>query len=223
MTQITSQPEASQKKTQTPFPASNPLIVALIGPPGSGKTALIEAAVQHLAHKLRVAVITINPAAHRDAERISHYCTQVEAIDSANPDASAISAALAKLHLDQIDLLLIESMGGLGGPPDLGQDHTVCVLSMSGGDDKAAEYSKLLAKSSAVILSKAELKQHVLFDRNIFRSDLKSINPKAELFEISAFGNTGMDLWIKWLLGRYEEKHPTPFTPEYVQPEWFLG
>jgi hydrogenase nickel incorporation protein HypB len=219
MTQIIPSPVNSKTEPKS----TNALIVALVGPPGSGKTALIEATARQLRGKLRLAVITVNPAAQRDAERIAHCCDYVQGVHSAVPSVAAILPALAKLPMDQIDLLFIESMGGLSGPPEFHQDLTVSVLSISGGDDKAVEYSDLLAKSSAVILSKAELRQHVLFDRNIFRSDLKSINSKAELFEISAFENMGMDQWIKWLLARYEEKHPTPFSAEYAQPDWFLG
>src|SRR5438270_5965861 len=131
------------------------LAVALVGPPGAGKTAVIEATARQLRGRARVAVIVANPAAERDADRVSRYCDHVEAIKTHVPDAPSILAALGKLHLSAIDLLILESAGGITGVPRLGQDQTIAVLSVSGGDDKAAEYEKLVAGSSAVLLSKA--------------------------------------------------------------------
>jgi Ni2+-binding GTPase involved in maturation of urease and hydrogenase len=58
------------------------LAVALVGPPGAGKTALIEATARQLRGKARVAVVAMNPAAERDADRVSRYCEQAEAVGS---------------------------------------------------------------------------------------------------------------------------------------------
>lgn len=77
----------------------NGFAVALVGPPGAGKTALREATARQLCGKGRVAVITINPAAVRDADRLSRYCEHVQAITTAVPDASAIRQALQRLDL----------------------------------------------------------------------------------------------------------------------------
>lgn len=185
------------------------LAVALVGPPGAGKTALLEATARQLRDKARVAVITMNPAAERDADRVSRYCDDVEAIQTASPDAHALRPALQRLNLDQIDILFIESVGGIYGAPLFGQDATVAVLAISGGDDKAAEYAALLAESQILILSKAELQRHVTFDRGAFRADVRKINPLAELIEISAFENSGLSRWLAWLDRRRQEKDPT--------------
>ena len=201
------------------------LTVALVGPPGAGKTALIEATARQLRDKAQVAVITINPAAERDADRVSRYCEQVEAVDTAAPDAKALQPALQRLDLENTDILFIESLGGIGGAPDFGQDLTVTVLAVSGGDDNAAEYAKLLTESQALILSKAELQRHVMFDRGAFRADVRRINPLAELMEVSAFENTGLGRWLAWLDRRRQDKDPT-YRPPVKPPapaECFFG
>lgn len=203
----------------------NVLAVALVGPPGAGKTALLEATARHLRGKARIAVITVNPAAERDADRLSRYCDDVQPISTAAPDARAMRPALQKLNLAHTDILFIESLGGIAGVPDFGQDATVAVLAVSGGDDKAAEYASLLSGSHALILSKAELQRHVMFDRGAFRADVRRINPLAEFFEISAFENTGLNRWLAWLDRRRQEKDPD-YHPAALEPppaEWFFG
>lgn len=203
----------------------NVLAVALVGPPGAGKTALLEATARQLRGKARVAVITVNPAAERDADRVSRYCEQVEAVKTSAPDARSVRRALQRLNIEGTDILLIESLGGISGAPDFGQDATVTVLAVSGGDDKAAEYASLLTASQALVLSKAELQRHVMFDRGAFRTDARRINPLAELIEVSAFENTGLNRWLAWLDRLRQQKNPAyrPSGLRAPQPEWFFG
>jgi len=188
------------------------LAVALVGPPGAGKTAVIEATARHLKGRAKVAIIVANPAAERDADRVSRYCSHVEGIKTHVPDAPAILAALHKFDLAHIDILIFESAGGITGVPKLGQDQTVTVLSVSGGDDKAAEYDKLVAGSSVVLLSKADLQRHVLFDKGAFRADVRKINPDALFMELSAFESSGLPRWIAWLDAKRFEKKPPKVT-----------
>jgi len=201
------------------------LVVALVGPPGAGKTAIIEATARQLRDRARVAAIVVNPAAARDADRISRYCRQVQAVNTAAPHADAIWPALHQIDLAQTDILFIETVGGTSGAPDLGQDVTVTVLGVTGGDDKAAEYARLLTESQLLILSKAELQRHVIFDRGAFRADVRRINPLTELIEVSAFENTGLAGWLAWLDRRRNEKDPGYLPPTSPPPpaEWYFG
>ncbi len=201
------------------------LAVALIGPPGAGKTALIEATARQLRGKTRVGVIAVNPAAERDARRVLQYCDHTEAVRTGTPSAHALHRALLRLGLKNIDILFIESVGGIAGAPIFGQDLTVTVLGVSGGDDKAAEYANLLTQSQLLILSKAELQRHVRFDLGVFRADARRINPQAELLEISAFEATGLPRWLNWIDRRWKESYPQRRRPKVSQalPEFFFG
>ncbi len=203
----------------------NMLAVALVGPPGAGKTALLEATARQLRGKARVGVITVSPAAERDADRVSRYCDHVKAIKTAAPDAQAVRPALQQLNLESTDILFIESLGGIHGAPDFGQDATVTVLAVSGGDDKAAEYAALLTASQVLILSKAELQRHVIFNRGAFRADVHGINPLAELIEVSAFENSGLSRWLAWLDRQRQNKNPIyqPTVPRTAPAESFFG
>lgn len=201
------------------------LAVALVGPPGAGKTALIEATARQLRGKARLAVVAVNPAADRDADRVSRYCDQVQAVKTAVPDAAALGAALRHINLHRVDILFIESMGGIAGRPDFGQDRTVTVLGVTGGDDKAAEYGKLLAESPVLLLTQADLRRQVNFDLGAFRADVRRINPQTQLIEVSAFENTGLPRWLAWLDQQRQEKSPArhPAVPLRDAPELYVG
>ena len=173
--------------------------IRITGHPGSGKTSLIEATLRHLPAPMRVGVIVINPASIRDAQRLRELCGYVGRLDVAVPTGAGVGRVFAEIDLQKLDLLLIETAGGLAPLHDLGQDAIVSVFAVSGGDDKAAEYRQVLAASSAVILTKKDLLPLVKFDSRVFRNDLESINPAAEIFEISAQTGIGIPAWVAWL------------------------
>lgn len=173
--------------------------IRITGHPGSGKTSLIEATLKHLPAPMRVGVIIVNPASIRDAERLRKLCGYVGRLDVAVPTGAGVGRVFAEIDLAKLDLLLIETAGGLAPLHDLGQDATVAVFAVSGGDDKAAEYRQVLAASSALILTKKDLLPLVKFDSKVFRNDVNSINPAAEVFEISAQTGIGIPAWVAWL------------------------
>ncbi|HUO09437.1 MAG TPA: GTP-binding protein [Phycisphaerae bacterium] len=196
------------------------LAVGLVGPAGAGKTSLVEATARQLRGKARLGVITVNPAAERDADRVSRYCDQVEAVCARSADIDTIRSVLPRFKLDDLDLLLMDAIAPLDGVPFFGQDITVAVLSVAAGDDKAPLYSDLLAHSDMLILNKADLQRHVMFDRGAFWADVRHINPDLDLIEVSTYENRGLDRWITWLERRRQDKinnyHPTANRDDHV-------
>lgn len=118
------------------------LMVRLIGPPGAGKTQLIESTLRRCSVPHRVAVITVNPASARDAQRLENWCGKVAHINAPVPLAAPVWEAVSKLNLADFDIILIEGSSGLARLADIGQDATVAVLSVSGGDDTACYSTK---------------------------------------------------------------------------------
>ena len=199
--------------------------IRLIGHPGSGKTELLEATLKHLPSPKRVAVIVINPASSRDVERLQPLCGFAAGIDSAIPDAASVWHVISTLTLDLFDIVLIEAAGGLAPLNDLGQDKTVAVFSISGGDDKAAEYHNLLSSASAILLTKSDLRPLVKFDPEVFRRDLRAFNASADVYETSARTRHGLTAWINWIDQMHATKRRRSAQPEPDESsaERFIG
>ncbi len=175
------------------------MAVRLIGPPGSGKTELIRAILARISSPQRVAVIVVNPAASRDAANLLPQCANVQWIEAAVSRPGDIRQAIQKLPLKDLDLIFIETCGGLAAIEDLGQDATIATLAVTGGDDKAVEYSAMIKHAAAVVLTNVDLRYVVKFDERVFRRDVQSINNTADIFEVSSTTGAGIFPLLMWL------------------------
>ena len=125
------------------FRQAGVFVIDLIGAPGSGKTALLEATLKALVGRCRAGVIVGDPATSRDGERLVCYCEQVVQVNTGHGchlDANQVRQAMGRLNVAELDLLFIENVGNLICPVgfDLGQNAKVGLFSVSEGDDKAA-------------------------------------------------------------------------------------
>src|SRR5450759_2369295 len=100
--------------------------VDIIGAPGSGKTALLEATLRALKGRRHPAVLVGDLATRRDGDRLARWCDQVVQISTGQGchlEANQVRDALGQIDLDAVDLLFIENVGNLICPVgfDLGQ------------------------------------------------------------------------------------------------------
>lgn len=177
--------------------------VNLMGAPGCGKTALLEATQRRLDGRVRIGVLVGDLATTRDAQRLARRTDQVVQINTSRGchlDANQVKQALGRIDLDKIDLLVIENVGNLICPVgfDLGQDVKVGMFSVTEGDDKAAKHPYIVHESALLILNKIDLLPHVPFDLEAFRRDVQHINPQVQMIELSA-AKDQLDGWISWL------------------------
>ena len=178
--------------------------VDLIGAPGCGKTSLLEATLRRLKDRLRLGVIVGDLATQRDADRMARWCDQVVQINTGKGchlEANHVHQALARLDLSRIDLLFIENVGNLICPVgfDLGQDAKVGMFSVSEGDDKPAKHPYIVCESAVLLLNKTDLLPYVPFNLEVFRGDIRRLNPTAPLFELSVVKEEQLDPWLRWL------------------------
>ncbi len=178
----------------------------LIGAPGCGKTALLEKTLQQL-QGVRTGIIVGDLATQRDADRMARFTDQVVQVNTGKGchlEANHITEALPHLDLAKLDLLIIENVGNLICPVgfDLGQDAKVGMFAISDGDDKAAKHPYIVMESSVLILGKMDLLPYVPFDLDLFKSDIRRLNPRVPLLELSATTGDGMDAWVTWLTER---------------------
>jgi hydrogenase nickel incorporation protein HypB len=183
--------------------AAGVFTVDVIGAPGCGKTALIEATIDRL-RPLRVGVIVGDLATQRDADRLARHTEHVVQINTGKGchlEANHVRSALAKLDLSAIDLLFIENVGNLICPVgfDLGQDVKVGVFGVCGGDDKAAKHPYIVSEATVLVLNKIDLLPMIPFDLASFRRDVARLNPHVDLIEVCARTGDGIQRWNQWL------------------------
>jgi len=186
--------------------------IDLIGSPGSGKTALLEATLRELAGKRSVGVIVGDLTTSRDAERLGKFSDHVVQINTGRGchlEAHQVRRAMDQLDLAALDLLVIENVGNLICPVgfDLGQHLKVGMFSVSEGDDKPAKHPYLVHAAALVLLNKMDLMPHMDFDPAVFERDVRRLNAEAELLRVSVKTNDLTD-WLSWLERRLSDAGP---------------
>ena len=200
------------------------LALNLMSSPGAGKTALLEATIEQLGGRWRIAVIEGDLETENDAERIR--AKGVEAIQittgsACHLDAHLVHDALHRLDLSNIDLLFIENVGNLVCPAsfDLGQHANITLLSVTEGDDKPAKYPVMFRASDLVLLSKTDLLPYLEeFSPQRAEKALRQLASQAPLLALSAKNGQGMESWLDWLEGQMAQHRPAPgqFRPIHL-------
>jgi len=175
--------------------------IDLLGGPGCGKTALIEATLQRIGY---AGVIVGDLATQRDAERMARFTDQVVQINTGKGchlEAHHVMRAMSRIDLSRIDFLFIENVGNLICPVgfDLGQHVKVGMFGTTGGDDKAAKHPYIVHESNLLLLNKIDLLRHVPFNLAVFRGDVRRLNPTVEMLELSALTGDGIEQWVAWI------------------------
>lgn len=185
------------------------LAINVMGSPGSGKTALLEATARALAGRLRLTAVSGDLATALDSERLARAGITSAPITTGSAchlDAAMIHHALHDEHLGAAahaaDVFFIENVGNLVCPAiyDLGQAANVVVLSVTEGVDKPLKYPVIFRKADLVVLTKVDLLPHLPgVSVATFRDNLARVMPSAKLIPLSATTEEGIAAWIEWL------------------------
>lgn len=180
------------------------LMLNLIGSPGAGKTALLEAMVNRLAGKFRFAVLEGDVETTYDAERLDRLgikASQLLTSGGCHLQAKMVHKALLDLPLDSLEVVIVENVGNLVCPAefDLGETGKVAVLSVTEGEDKPAKYPMLFRHAIAVVMTKTDLIPHLPFKLERCMEFIRQVNGQVPVFPLSALKGDGMEAWIEWL------------------------
>jgi hydrogenase nickel incorporation protein HypB len=196
------------------FEAAGLLVLNLMGSPGSGKTAVLEAT--RVRTSLRLAAISADLATDRDAARLGAAGIAARSITTGSAchlDARMVHEALHEWRAAKdADVLFIENVGNLVCPAiyDLGQAANVVVLSVTEGPDKPLKYPVMFRKADLVLLSKADLLPHLRgVDVAEIRSGLERTMAEPRMIVLSAETGEGVDEWVAWLTARMPAPGPT--------------
>jgi len=185
--------------------------VNLMGSPGSGKTAVLEATAGALHGGHRLAAFAGDLATDNDAARLSKAGIRSKAITTGQAchlDAEMVHHALHDFDLAGVDYFFIENVGNLVCPAvyDLGQTVNVVALSVTEGEDKPIKYPTMFAKADLVLLTKVDLLRHLPDVRvAAIVEALGRVMPDPQLIPISTVGGRdGIAAWTEWLSQRRE-------------------
>ena len=175
--------------------------INLMGTPGAGKTALLEATIAKWRGSRRILVIEGDQATDRDSARIraaGASACQVETGLGCHLDAHQIHDALHHLDLRDGDLLFIENVGNLVCPAlfDLGERLRVVVTSPTEGADKPLKYPPMFRAAHLIVRNKCDLIPHVPFNLDEWTEYVLAINRQARIIITSAFGGDGIGDWL---------------------------
>ena len=193
--------------------------VNVMGSPGSGKTALLEATAHAFDDVRRVAALAGDLATDNDAARLRRAgmrSAAIETVQACHLDAEMVHHALHHFDLDGVDYLFIENVGNLVCPAvyDLGQHANVVVLSMTEGEDKPLKYPTMFAKADLVLLTKCDLLPHLpSVNVSAILDALGRVMPDPRVLPVSPFTGEGVRDWIGWLTtGRNAALQPREVT-----------
>jgi hydrogenase nickel incorporation protein HypB len=180
-------------------------VINLMGSPGAGKTAVLEATARMLGPSKKLGVLVGDLATDNDARRVRAAGIAAEAITTGSAchlDADMVHKGLHRLPWRDLDILFIENVGNLVCPAvyDLGQDVNVVALSVTEGEDKPLKYPTIFRKADLVLLTKVDLLP-VLRDISIERiqDNLSVVMPRPTMIAVSATTGEGIAQWVEWL------------------------
>ncbi len=181
------------------------MMLNLIGSPGAGKTALLEALADEFGRDLNFAVLEGDIATTNDARRMAARgieASQLLTGGACHLEAKLVHHALLDLKMEDLDLVVVENVGNLVCPAefDIGENHKIAVLSVTEGEDKPTKYPLLFRESSAVVVTKVDLLPYLDFDEGRLMQHLRSINAEVPIFRTETRNGEGIAQLAGWIL-----------------------
>ncbi len=184
------------------------LAVNLMGSPGSGKTAILEASAKVFGGRQRLGALSGDLATENDADRLNAAGIPSRAITTGSAchlDAALVHRALHDFPWHDLDLLFIENVGNLVCPAiyDLGQAVNVVALAVTEGEDKPLKYPVMFRTADLVLLTKVDLLPHLpQVSLEAIESGLERTMPEPRVIRVSAVTGEGIEQWLEWLAER---------------------
>jgi len=181
--------------------------VNVLASPGAGKTSVIVRLAAALRERGQaVGVIEGDVASSLDTDKLRSLGFAAEQINTdggCHLDAATVARAAERLGVRGPGFVFIENIGNLICPTQfhLGETLRLVIASAPEGDDKPVKYPGVFESADAVALNKIDLLEHVDFRMDFFTSAVRTINPHAPIFHLSARRGEGVEALVEWLCG----------------------
>lgn len=209
------------------FAEDGVLALNVMGSPGSGKTALIEA-IARSTRDLKLAAVSGDLATSLDAERLASAGVPSASITTGaacHLDAAMVHHALHDERLaravHESDVFFVENVGNLVCPAiyDLGQAKNVVVLSVTEGVDKPLKYPVMFRVADLVVVSKVDLVPHLPgTSLTALRENIARVAPSAEVVACSAVSGEGVSELLTWLEKQRSALARRATTARHIHP-----
>ena len=189
------------------FRAAGVVAINLMGSPGAGKTAVLEATARVMGNRT-LAALAGDLATDNDAERLAAAGIDAKSITTGSAchlDAQMVHAAMHAAKWRGLDYLFIENVGNLVCPAiyDLGQAANVVALSVTEGEDKPLKYPVMFRAAELVLITKIDLLPHLPgISLNRIVANLEKVMPRPVFLAVSSQTGEGMAAWTTWLEAR---------------------
>lgn len=176
-----------------------------MGAIGSGKTTLISKLTERLKGRYRVAIL------NGDATTVDDFDTtalngaqllQISTKGECHLDAHMVTHALEKIDLNAVEFMFIENVGNLVCPADfpLGSKSRVVVVSVSEGPYTVKKHVQMFMGAEIAVINKMDLAGVMGVDVDALITDIRTVNPDAQVVTTSCRTGEGIDEVLELLL-----------------------
>jgi len=207
---VTESNDRDAEKLRNELKERGTFLINVMSSPGAGKTTLLSRIITDLKNELRIAVMEADIDASVDAEKIEALgarSIQLHTDGMCHMDAGMTRQGIEAMGIEEIDLAFLENVGNLICPAefDTGASKNLMILSIPEGDDKPLKYPLMFETSDALVVSKTDALPYFDFDMDKLRDRVRRLNPKIEIFPVSAKTGEGMEALEAWLLKETKE------------------
>jgi hydrogenase nickel incorporation protein HypB len=202
---ILSKNDQQARHNREHFDEAGVIAINLMGSPGSGKTALLEATARAFGARRRLSAVSGDLATDYDAQRLQKAgiaCRAITTGSACHLDAEMVHHALHHLPWQASDYFFVENVGNLVCPAvyELGEHMNVVALSVTEGEDKPLKYPVMFKKADLVVLTKIDLLP-ALPDVSLLRiaEALAQVMPTPLMIPLSVNNGFGIEEWIELL------------------------
>lgn len=207
---VTDSNDRDAEKLRKELKERGTFLINVMSSPGAGKTTLLSKIITDLKNEVRIAVMEADIDASVDAERIEALgakSIQLHTDGMCHMDAGMTRQGIEEMGIEEIDLAFLENVGNLICPAefDTGASKNLMILSVPEGDDKPLKYPLMFETSDVLVVSKTDALPYFDFDMEKLYERVRRLNPKIEIFPVSAKTSEGMEALESWLLNETKE------------------
>ena len=203
--------DADARRLREELAAEGTYLLNLMSSPGAGKTTTLKRTISMLKEELKIGIMEADIDSDVDAKAIAETgvrTIQIHTGGMCHLDADMTRQGIREFGTHDLDLVVLENVGNLVCPAefDTGSTKNAMILSVPEGDDKPLKYPLMFSICDVVLINKCDTL--CVFDdfcKEAVEERIHKLNPKAEVFFISAKTGEGFEKWIGWLRKELKE------------------